>query len=198
MSLSPKLVVVVLVAVAVGAAGFQLGRRSAGPAGPAATSALSAYGVDSSPVRGLTAREVDDLLNGRGAGFARTAELHGHPGPRHAIDLAPELALTPDQRAAAERIFTSMNAEAKRLGAEIVERERRFSAAFAARRMTAETLRAEAESLGVLNGRLRAVHLAAHLELTRGLTPRQIRRYDTLRGYDGASGRGAEAHVHGG
>jgi hypothetical protein len=36
-----------------------------------------------SPVRGLSAQEVDDLLNGRGAGYARTAELNGYPGPRH-------------------------------------------------------------------------------------------------------------------
>jgi hypothetical protein len=141
---------------------------------------------------------VDDLLNGRGAGFARTAELNSYPGPRHAIDLADELGLTADQRAAADRIFEGMRAEAKRLGQEIVERERRFSAEFAERRITAAGLSAEAESLGVLYGRLRAVHLAAHLELARTLTPEQIRRYDTLRGYHDASGDDPEGHVHGG
>lgn len=193
-----KHVVLILVAIAASAVGFHAGRRSVQRAGPAGSSAPSPYAADSSPVRGLTAREVADLLNGRGAGFARTAELNGHPGPRHAIDLANELRLTTDQRATAESIFAAMSAEAKRLGAEIVERERRFSAAFAARRITTETLRAEAESLGVLYGRLRAVHLAAHLELTRGLTQVQIRRYDALRGYHDAPGGGPEAHVHGG
>ena len=29
-----------------------------------------------SPVRGLSPQEVDDLLNGRGAGYARAAELN--------------------------------------------------------------------------------------------------------------------------
>ena len=32
-----------------------------------------------SPVRGLSAQEVDDLLAGRGAGYARTAELNNYP-----------------------------------------------------------------------------------------------------------------------
>lgn len=189
-------VILVLVAVVAGSVGLSLGRRPAETAGAAAPSASSPYAADSSPVRGLTAREVDDLLNGRGAGFARTAELNGHPGPRHAIDLADDLELTDDQRAAAERIFAGMSAAAKRLGVEIVGRERRLSAAFAARRMTAETLQSETESLGVLYGRLRAVHLSAHLELTHVLTLPQIRRYDVLRGYHDSGGGQADTHVH--
>jgi hypothetical protein len=164
---------------------------------PHATVAASPYAADSSPVRGLSADEVDDLLNGRGAGFARTAELNGHPGPRHAIDLAVELELTADQRAMAQRVFTRMNDAAKRLGREIVEQEGRFSAAFAERRVTAVELQAQAESLGVLYGRLRAVHLAAHLELTGALTADQVRRYDSLRGYHRGAGDVTDAHRHG-
>jgi hypothetical protein len=164
---------------------------------PHATVVASPYTADSSPVRGLSADEVDDLLNGRGAGSARTAELNGHPGPRHAIDLAAELELTAGQRATAQQIFTRMNDAAKRLGREIVEREGRFSTAFAERRVTAVELQAQAESLGVLYGRLRAVHLAAHLELTGALTADQIQRYDSLRGYHRDAGNGTDAHRHG-
>jgi hypothetical protein len=187
------LVVLVFVATTAGVAGFLAGRRPE----PSVASTVSPYAADSSPVRGLTAREVDDLLNGRGAGFARTAELNSYPGPRHAIDMADDLDLTSDQRAAADRIFEGMTAEARRLGQEIVERERQLSAAFAERRITAEGLSAEAESLGVLYGRLRAVHLAAHLALTRALSADQVRRYDRLRGYH-ATGDGPDAHGHGG
>jgi hypothetical protein len=43
-----------------------------------------------SPVRGLSSQEVDDMLNGRGAGYARTAELNNYPGPRHVLDLKHE------------------------------------------------------------------------------------------------------------
>src|SRR5512134_77899 len=98
------LVVVVSVAATAGVAGFLVGRRPE----PRAASTVSPYAADSSPVRGLTAREVDDLLNGRGAGFARTAELNSYPGPRHAIDLADRLELTAGQRATAGRIFEGM------------------------------------------------------------------------------------------
>ena len=188
------LLVLVSVAATAAVAGFLVGRRP----DPSVASTVSPYAGDSSPVRGLTAREVDDLLNGRGAGFARTAELNSYPGPRHAIDLADRLELTADQRATAGRIFEGMSTEAQRLGREILERERRFSAGFAERRITPDDLRADAETLGVLYGRLRAVHLTAHLELTRALTPQQIRRYDMLRGYHAPAGGRPDAHVHGG
>lgn len=41
-----------------------------------------------SPVRGLSSEEVANLLNGKGAGYARTAELNGYPGLRHVLDLS--------------------------------------------------------------------------------------------------------------
>lgn len=44
-----------------------------------------------SPVRGLSTKEVDDLINGQGAGYARTAELNSYPGHRHILDLKQEM-----------------------------------------------------------------------------------------------------------
>ncbi|MCV4784044.1 DUF305 domain-containing protein, partial [Escherichia coli] len=44
-----------------------------------------------SPVRGLSAQEVEDLLAGRGAGYARTPELNGHPGPAHVLEFKEQL-----------------------------------------------------------------------------------------------------------
>ena len=42
-------------------------------------------------------------------------------------------------------------------------------------------------------GRLRGVHLAAHIETAAVLTPHQIHRYDVLRGYaDAPAAPGAE------
>ena len=144
-----------------------------------------------SSIRGLSAQEVSDLLAGRGAGFARTAELNSYPGPRHVLDMRAGLDLTPEQGAHAQRIFDRMQLEARRLGGEIVERERRLSDAFAAHRVAAADLAVETEALGRLYGRLRATHLRAHVELTALLTPSQIARYDAMRGY------GTE-HQHGG
>ena len=39
----------------------------------------------SSPIRGLSEQEIDDLTNGRGMGLARAAELNGYPGPLHVL-----------------------------------------------------------------------------------------------------------------
>jgi hypothetical protein len=165
---------------------------------PGAQLAPSRYaGRQVSGIRGLTTQEIDDLLQGRGAGFARTAELNGYAGPHHALDLAKELALSPEQRAVAESLFAAMRAAARALGAEIVDGERRLSAGFAERRITPADLEAQAESLGVRYGRLRAVHLAAHVALTRHLTHEQIRRYDALRGYDAHAPADTGAHDHG-
>ena len=176
---------VALGALAVGmAAGIGIDRGFVRPAPPAASPYVA---QQESPVRGLSAQEVDDLLNGRGAGFARTAELNSYPGPRHVLDMRDHLALTAAQLAATQRIFAAMQTEAKRLGREIVDQETALSAGFAARRMTPERLQTDAVAMGSLYGRLRAVHLAAHLELTDLLTPEQITKYDAMRGYGGAA-----------
>ncbi len=50
-----------------------------------------------SPVRGLSTEDVDNLLNGKGAGYARMAELNGYPGLRHVLDLRSQLNLSAQQ-----------------------------------------------------------------------------------------------------
>jgi LTXXQ motif family protein len=186
-----RIALVALGALTVGAAaGIEIDRTWVRPSGPAVSPYLA---QQESPVRGLSAQEVDDLLNGRGAGFARTAELNSYPGPRHVLDMREQLALTSDQAAATQRIFDAMQTAAKRLGREIVDRETAFSASFAGRRMTPDQLQTEALAMAALYGRLRATHLAAHVELTALLTPDQITKYDAMRGYAG----GAE-HRHDG
>lgn len=170
--------------VAVGFAWLNLGK-------PLRTTRSPYAAQETSPVRGLSAQEVDDLLNGLGAGFARTADLNSYPGPRHVIDMRAKLALSQKQAEAAQRIFAVMQRRAKQLGREIVDRERALSAAFAERRITAAQLETDVEALGLLYGRLRATHLRAHLELTALLTPEQIAKYDAMRGY-------REGHSHDG
>lgn len=142
---------------------------------------------DSSEIRGLTPQEIDDLRGGRGAGFARMAELNSYPGPRHVLDLADDLELDAGQRTASRRIFDAMQEVAIRLGGEILSREQALSTAFAERRVRADSLEAESAAIGALYGQLRAVHLRAHVELTALLRPEQIVRYDELRGYHAGS-----------
>lgn len=148
-----------------------------------------------SSVRGLSEQEVDDLLNGRGAGYARMAELNQYPGPRHVLDMRNELGLTEEQVTEAEAIFASMQSEAQRLGQEIVHREALLSAAFAAEEISEAELSTETGELGKLYGNLRAVHLQAHLQLRPLLSAEQVTRYDALRGY-GEVPDGEDEHQH--
>ena len=142
---------------------------------------------DSSEIRGLTPQEIDDLRAGRGAGFARMAELNSYPGPRHVLDMADDLELDASQRVASRRLFEGMQQAAIHLGSEILSREQALSNSFAERRVRADSLEAESAAIGALYGQLRAVHLRAHVELTALLRPEQIVRYDELRGYHAGS-----------
>ena len=137
----------------------------------------------SSPIRGLSTREVDDLLNGRGAGFARMAEMNDYPGPRHVLDLKEQLNLSAKQTQQVQVAFEKMNVEAKRLGREIVAQEQRLSVAFANKTIAPEKLQTQTEALAMLYGKLRQTHLQAHLEITPLLSSKQIATYNMLRGY---------------
>jgi hypothetical protein len=93
--------------------------------------------------------------------------------------------------------FDRMSAAARLRGIEIVAAERRLDEAFASGAIDPETLRAETAAIGELQGRLRTVHLAAHLETRAQLSVEQIARYDALRGYGGgAPPAGHDHHPH--
>ena len=139
-------------------------------------------GEEGREIKALSADEVAGLLSGEGLGFAKAAELNGIPGPRHVLDLAGELGLTAEQRAGVDRVFVAMREEAVELGRRIVERERALDLSFA-EGATPGGIRDLTREIGLLRGRLRAVHLAAHLETAALLTGEQIAEYGRLRGY---------------
>jgi hypothetical protein len=150
-------------------------------------------GQQSRAIKALSDSEIDDLANGRGMGLAKAGELNGYPGPIHVLEMGAELGLTPDQRTALAAIKDRMSAAAKPLGREIIARERALDEQFASGRITQPELAALTSEIGALQARLRAVHLAAHLETKEVLSAAQIARYDALRGYGAA---GAPAHDH--
>jgi hypothetical protein len=152
-----------------------LGGAAAAHAGPPADSAYD--------IKALTPQQIDDLLNGRGAGRARAAELNSYPGPMHVLELDAELRLTAEQRRAAQRLMEWMRPQAVRLGRQILDVERELDRAFrtgAAREGDVHRLTARAAEL---EGRLRAVHLETHRRMRAVLTAEQIERYNQLRGY---------------
>lgn len=151
-------------------------------------------GQQTREIKALSAQEQADLVAGRGMGLARAGELNHHPGPVHVLELRDKLELTPDQLATVHASFQRMEAAAKPLGAELVRREREMDAAFRRGTMTPARLAADTEEIGALQGRLRGVHLAAHLEMRAILSPQQVAAYDALRGY--ADGAAPSSHGH--
>jgi hypothetical protein len=134
---------------------------------------------------------MTELLAGEGAGYALAAELNHYPGPAHVLELADRLDLTTEQASAMRRIQAQVHTKARPLGRRIVELERRLDRAFrSAGAAGADVARLTAE-IGALEGRLRFVHLAGHLETRKLLARHQITKYDELRGY------GAD-HAHSG
>jgi Spy/CpxP family protein refolding chaperone len=127
-------------------------------------------------------------------GMAKAAELNGYPGPIHVLVLAAQLGLTESQHREVTAIFERMSAAAKLRG-ELIARERTLDQLFATGEVTPNRLSAETAAIGELQGRLRSVHLAAHLQIRALLNPEQIVRYKQLRDYGEPTP--AQLHHHG-
>ncbi|HEX5865571.1 MAG TPA: periplasmic heavy metal sensor [Casimicrobiaceae bacterium] len=144
-------------------------------------------GLEQREIKALSNEQIADLRAGRGMSLALPAEVNGYPGPRHVLELADALNLTPDQRASTQSLFAEMEREAMGLGARVIESERLLDTLFADGVGTPETLAAATTEAASLQGQLRAIHLKYHLDMKAMLTPEQVMRYNDLRGYRGSS-----------
>ena len=153
-------------------------------------------GQQSRPIKALSDDDIAALQNGEGMGMAKAAELNGYPGPKHVLELARQLQLTDEQRRGVQAIFDRMSAAAKPLGGELIAQEQALDQLFAKGDITPDRLAAATAAIAELQGRLRAVHLSAHLETRALLNPDQIARYEQLRGY-GALPAPEHHHHHG-
>jgi Spy/CpxP family protein refolding chaperone len=151
-------------------------------------------GQQTRAIKALSDDDIAALLKGEGMGFAKAAELNGYPGPAHVLTLAQQLKLTEAQRQEVQAIFDRMSAAAKPLGAELVDRERVLDQLFAKGEITPDRLAIETAAIAELQGRLRSVHLAAHLETRALLNPEQITLYQHLRGYGDPAGAPMQHH----
>lgn len=167
---------------------------------PAAETVSPYVGQESRAIKALSPKEVNGYLQGKGMGFAKPAELNGYPGPRHVLDMAEQLELSKRQLEETGVIFRSMKSRAIELGGKIVTKEEALENLFAAKTVTAAKLATLTGEISTLKGKLRNVHLAAHLELLPILSPEQISRYDKLRGYHqpgNSAGHSSEEGHHG-
>ncbi len=140
-------------------------------------------GLQDREIASLSSDEIADLRAGRGMGYALAAELNGYPGPMHTLDLAEPLRLTAEQQSATQELYEEMQAEAARLGEELLESERALDRLFSEGGATPESVAAATTKAARLEGELRAHHLAYHLRMMDVLTEHQVRRYAHLRGY---------------
>ena len=71
-----------------------------------ATSTLTSpyAGEEARVIKSLSAKDIDDLLNGRGWGLAKSAELNGVPGPAHLLEMKSEIGLSSEQVSAIKAI----------------------------------------------------------------------------------------------
>lgn len=162
----------------------------------AATGGNSAYsGLEHRTVKTLSEQQVDDLRNGRGMGLALAAELNRYPGPVHVLEASAALGLSAEQFRRTEALFEAMRAEAIPIGLHIIALEAELEALFAAAAAEPAGLERLVMAIAEAQGRLRYIHLGYHVEMRKLLTPRQLARYDEVRGYSDRPG-GAHQHRH--
>ncbi len=176
-----------LLALAIGA-GLAIGARA---------DTTSPYaGEESRAISSLSASDVADLMDGKGWGLAKPAELNGYPGPAHVLQLQQQLGLTAEQRTQIQAIFERMATSARSTGARFVAAEQALDAAFKSGTVDAAMLKERIEAAEALRAELRRIHLAAHLETVPILTPEQRHAYIMLRGYDMPTLPGQGGHHH--
>jgi hypothetical protein len=134
-------------------------------------------------IKSLSDDDVAELRRGGGWGLAKAAELNGYPGPAHVLENADALGLDDAQRAAVRAIFAKMQEDAVAEGARLLALEEALEAEFAGRTVTPGSLDRRVGAIAESLGRLRRIHLAAHLSTPAAMTPAQVARYNALRGY---------------
>lgn len=114
------------------------------------------------------------------------AERHLYPAPQTALQIAEPLGLSEGQRAQLRQLQHDTDAEIAALGRRLVAEERRLARAFADNNIEATRVDALTARISALDGRIRALRLRSHLSARETLTPDQLLRFATLRGYDSA------------
>jgi hypothetical protein len=124
---------------------------------------------------------AEGLRQGLGMGLALPAENNGYPGPKHVLDLAEQLRLTPDQRERTQALLAQMRADAIPAAERLLADEAALDRLFIDRVASAETIQAALGTMAASANALQFVHLRYHLLMTGLLSPEQVRSYAQLR-----------------
>ena len=153
-------------------------------------------GQEARSIKSMSPEKIENLRQGRGMGYAKTAELNHYPGPLHVLELAKELALSEEQKVQTQKIFDQMKVEAKKIGKQLIEHELALEKLFASGQVKSQTLEAHLNAIGKLEAHLRYTHLNAHIQQRTLLNKKQIQLYDKLRGYLVLDGHKKHHHSH--
>ena len=134
-------------------------------------------------ITSLSPKEIESLRNGDGMGFAKLAELNHYPGPKHVLDMADRLNMSPSQVDATRLLYIEMKNKAVILGEEILTAELLLDKSFKDGSVTDKTLESTLRDISSIRGQLRYAHLEAHLRQKRLLSADQVSKYDAIRGY---------------
>jgi hypothetical protein len=140
-------------------------------------------GQETREIKALSRDEITGYLSGDGMGFAKAAELNHYPGPKHVLQLADQLQLSEEQRRKTQAVFNEMSSKAVNLGKQLVEKEQLLDSHFVDANISDAELGQLVTDISILYGKIRAIHLQAHLAERALLTADQLSRYDVLRGY---------------
>ena len=121
------------------------------------------------------------VRDGRGFGMAFAADQSGYPGPLHVLELRDALRLTADQESQVRALYAAMLAEARPLGAALLEAEARLRALFESGRASEQAVRAQVADVERRRGELRTVHLLYHLRTRDLLAAEQRAAYHAAR-----------------
>ena len=106
-----------------------------------------------------SAERSQGLLEGKGMGLATPAENHGYPGPRHVLDAANQLHLTPDQKAKTEALVAEMKAEAIPQAKLLLADEAALDDLFINHQATLANITAASDKAAQAESALRVIHL---------------------------------------
>ena len=141
----------------------------------------SADGSDVEALQAMPRRQFNNLLEGRGMGQARIADMNGYPGPMHVLEMAEALEISAEQREQTEQIMQRMRSTAQQRGRELIEAERKLEALFDGGPVQPSAVDAALLEIANLQARVRAAHLHAHIEQARVMSDEQIAKYTELR-----------------
>ncbi|MCF8231994.1 MAG: hypothetical protein K9J27_07375 [Bacteroidales bacterium] len=153
-------------------------------------------GQEERKIKALSSSETEGYLNGAGMGFAKAAELNHYPGPKHVLDLSEKLSLSREQEEKTQKLYDAMKQEAVTLGKKLITKEKHLDRLFAREKITDPVLDSLLTEIGSIRAKIRHVHMRTHLKQKKILTPQQVNRYDSLRGYESGKTHHREHHNH--